>query len=279
MDFVLITTSNVSAGRSEALQRMLGSVRQSVEGQRDRRLTLSLLLQECPSQLTLLGAFPQFVDLSQVPERLSLSTARNILLKRAANRGLIGPDTIVGFPDDDCWYPDGLLDRVAGEFERSPDMDLWFCRYGSRPALAGDGFARRARTREVVRQASSNTMFVRGTVLQPEMLFDEELGVGTAAGSAEDTEFALRVHLLRRQSRYVDRVLIGHRDKNSAIRAKYYQGGLMAIARHARRQRRVTGELCRKIGVGAWLTLRGELSFAGYRSALQAGAKAWRVAR
>jgi hypothetical protein len=83
----------------------------------------------------------------------------------------------------------------------------------------------------------------------------------------------------RRQSRYVDRVLIGHRDKNAAIRAKYYQGGLMAIARHARRQHHVTGELCREIGVGAWLTLRGELSFSGYRGALRAGAKAWRVAR
>lgn len=279
MDFVLITTSNASAGRSDELQRMLDSVTRTARSRPDLPITLLLLLQDVPSDMTPLRAFPDFVDVSRVPNRLSLSAARNILLKRAANRGLIGPDTVVGFPDDDCWYPDGVLQRVAREFERVPQLDLWFCRYASRPVVADEAHhsARRARTCDVVRQASSNTMFVRGRVVRSGMMFDEELGVGTPAGSAEDTEFALRVHLLRRQTRYADQALIGHRDKNSAVRAKYYQGGLVAIARHARQQHRVAGELCRKIGVGAWLTLRGDLSFTNYRGALLAGAKAWRV--
>lgn len=277
MDFVLITTSNASAGRSDELQRMLDSVVRTARSRPDLPITLLLLLQDVPSDRTPLGAFPDFVDVSRVPNRLSLSAARNILLKRAASRGLIGPDTVVGFPDDDCWYPDGVLARVAAEFERAPQLDLWFCRYASRPTAADEAPARRARTREVIRQASSNTMFVRGRALRSGLLFDEELGVGTPAGSAEDTEFALRVHLLRRQTRYADQALIGHRDKNAAMRARYYRGGLVAIARHARRRHRVAGELCRKIGVGAWLTLRGDLSFTSYRGALLAGVKAWRV--
>lgn len=277
MSLVLITTSNAAGGRSDALQRMLASVARTARRRPNMSIALLLLLQEGPADPALLDDFPRFVDAWSVPDRMSLSAARNILLARASNRGLIGSETIVGFPDDDCWYPQGTLDHVIDAFAQSPHLDLWFCRYASKPVVAGTSPARQARTSEVIRQASSNTMFVRGRIIQLGTLFDEGLGLGTPAGSAEDTEFALRSHLLSRQTTYVDGALVGHRDKNAAVRAKYYRGGLIAIARHARHRHRVTGDLCRKIGVGAWLTLTGELSFSNYRSALSEGAKAWRA--
>jgi hypothetical protein len=131
----------------------------------------------------------------------------------------------------------------------------------------------------VVRQASSNTMFVRGRIVRSGAAFDEGLGVGTPAGGAEDTEFALRAHVMARQTMYLDAALIGHRDKNPQLRARYYRGGLIAIARHARRRGAIVAELLRKIAVGGWLTLRGELSVPGFAGALSSAFAAWRTAR
>ena len=119
-------------------------------------------------------------------------------------------------------------------------------------------------------------MFVRGKLIQSGAMFDENLGVGTPIGGAEDTEFALRAHILGSRTMHSDTALIGHRDKNPQLRAKYYRGGLVAIARHAQRQGGIVIELARKIAVGGWLTLRGELSFRGFLGALSAAFGAWR---
>jgi hypothetical protein len=277
MNIVLISTSNVGAGRSKALDRMLTSVAQAALLRPDVPIMLLLLLQESSSDPRSFQKLPAFVDVLAIPDRFSLSAARNILLSRACARGVIGLETIIGFPDDDCWYPQGTLELIADQFTRSRHLDLWFCRYASNPVAASEAcaFAKPARVRDVVRQASSNTIFVRGKIIQLGVAFDEELGLGTPAAGAEDIEFALRAHFLSRQTAYFDAPIVGHRDKNVALRAKYYRGGLVAIARHARHRRSVVGELARKVGVGAWLTLRGEMPLASYRSALGAGASAW----
>jgi hypothetical protein len=78
---------------------------------------------------------------------------------------------------------------------------------------------------------------------------------------------------------YLDAAIVGHRDKNPRLRARYYRGGLIAIAAHARQQSGVVIELMRKVAVGGWLILRGELSFAGYLGALAAGFDAWRIGK
>jgi hypothetical protein len=274
MNVVLISTSNLSAGRSEALDRMLHSVSNTVARRPDVPIKLLLLLQECESS----SNFPAFVDATSLPHRVSLSAARNILLSRALSRHLIEPATVVGFPDDDAWYPEGTLDYVVGQFARAPALDLWFCRYSRNPvAPTRPAFASRpAQARDVIRQASSNTMFTRGRVVLSGASFDEGLGVGTPIGGAEDTDFALRAYILGRQSMYLDAPAIGHRDKNRQLRAKYYRGGLLAIARHARQRKAVAAELARKIAVGGWLTLRRELSPAEFRAALSAAISALR---
>jgi hypothetical protein len=106
--------------------------------------------------------------------------------------------------------------------------------------------------------------------------FDEQLGVGTPVGGAEDTEFALCAYFLGTQAMYFDAAVVGHRDKSAELRARYYRGGLVAIATHARKKKRgVVVELIRKVAVGAWLTLRGELAPAKYIDDLAAGANAW----
>jgi hypothetical protein len=192
---------------------------------------------------------------------------------------MIDAETIVGFPDDDCWYPRGTLELIARSFAMSPQLGLWFCKYSSNPVPAGE--AKRAMgvasPRDVIREASSNTMFVRGRVLASAPAFDETLGIGTINGGGEDTEFALRAYLSSRQAFYLPAPVIGHRDKTPQLRPKYWRGGLIALARHAR-QPRIGFELARKLAVGLWLVGTRQLPVAAFRTGVSAAMKSRRPA-
>jgi hypothetical protein len=245
-------------------------------------IKVALLLQRCPEYLywTLSQKLPSFVQALPVSHALSLSAARNYLLSHIVAGGLIESDTVDGFPDDDCWYPAGTLDFVAQSFAQMPSLDLWFCRYASLPVSLArtEAEPRKATPREVVRYASSNTMFVRGRILQAGMAFDESLGVGTPNGGGEDTEFALRAYLASRRSIYFPAPVVGHRDNIPQLRPKYYRGGLIALARHAPREPRIGFELIRKLAVGLWLVGTRQLAITTFSKAVAAALRSRRPA-
>jgi hypothetical protein len=283
VNLVLIATSDVDAGRTDLLARMLRSVEDAAANLAPSvSIKLLLLLQKCPEYRywTISQTLPSFVQAVPVSEMLSLSAARNLLLAYASSNGLINSKTVVGFPDDDCWYPRGALELVARSFAQSPQLGLWFSRYSSQPVPVAEvkRAMRVASPRDVIREASSNTMFVRGRMLREDMAFDETLGVGTANGGGEDTEFALRAYLSSRQAFYLPAPVIGHRDKTSELRPKYYRGGLIALARHARQQPRIEFELARKLAVGFWLVGTRQLPAAAFRNALAAALRSRRAA-
>ncbi len=268
-DIVLISTTDTANGRPEVLQRMLASVTRELAGMPDTTLTLALLLQNCPAErwIALRATLPYFVAADAIPGQTSLSAARNTVFN-ALPDGLIGPNTIVGFPDDDCWYPDGALAYIERQFMDRPALDLWFCRYGALPApLRNDAPSRPASVRDVVRNASSNTMFVRGRVLTAAKRFDERLGVGTPNLGGEDLDFALRAHAVARLSWFCDLAAIGHRDKLTHLRATYYRGSLMVLARNATRSFGATREYIRKVALGLYLVLRRELPLGAFLTA------------
>lgn len=282
MNVVLISTTDVGSGRSGMLDRMVQSVAQAIAARPEVPVSMLLLLQRCPPhwQRSLTESLPPFVRTMAIADRLSLSAARNRMIERATASGLVAESTVVGFPDDDCWYPAGVLEHVIRAFEREPRLDLWFSRYSSTPApLIGiSQSANAAGPRDVVRNASSNTMFVRGRIVRQGVAFDEALGVGTQVGGGEDTEFALRAHLRGGLSLYLPAEVIGHRDKNPGLRAKYYGGALIAIARHAGRETRVSAELARKLAVGVWLVLSRQLPFIAFTQAVAAAMRSRRAA-
>jgi hypothetical protein len=282
MNVVLISTTDVGSGRSGVLERMVQSVAQAAATRPDMTVSMLLLLQRCPPhwQRSLAESLPPFVRTIAVDDRLSLSAARNRMLELAAASGLIAESTVVGFPDDDCWYPAGVLEHVIRAFEREPRLDMWFSRYSSTPTplIEIPQAASAAGAGDVIRNASSNTMFVRGRILRQGVAFDEALGVGTRIGGGEDTEFALCAHLRGGLSLYLPAEVIGHRDKNPGLRAKYYGGALIAIARHAGRETRVTAELARKLAVGVWLVLSRQLPFAAFTQAVAAAVRSRRAA-
>jgi hypothetical protein len=280
VNLILISTSDVESGRVDVLDRMLRSVEAAAAVLHPRvSIKVLLLLQKCPEYRywTVSQTLPSFVQAIPAADTLSLSAARNQLLAYASAAGMIDAETVVGFPDDDCWYPRGTLELVARSFATSPQLGLWFSRYSSNPVLAGDvkRAMRAASPRDVIREASSNTMFVRGRVLGSgtDAAFDETLGIGTINGGGEDTEFALRAWLSSRQALYLPAPVIGHRDKTPQLRPKYWGGGLIALARHARRQPRIGFELARKLAVGLWLVGTRQLPVAAFRTAVVAALK------
>lgn len=267
MKVTLLTTSNLKSARRDSLERMVAAAAASRTDAIDVRL--HLLFQNAAASDPL-PPMPDFVSVTTVPTAISLSKARNRLLGSVRRDGAISSGGLVAFPDDDAWYPAGLLDRVTAAFSTAPDLDLWFCRYASDPArhpMPSGLSGRPAQVRDVIRHASSNTVFLRGSLART-LDFDETLGVGTPAGSGEDTDYAVRAFLAARRASFTDAPLIGHRDKDVALRARYYPGGLEVLARHAARSPDLRREHLRKIGVGLYLGLRGELPFRVFAKSL-----------
>lgn len=264
-EVVLVTTTGLKSARIDELGRLFDSV----DSSRSRAafpFRHVLLLQQCDDReagARAIGA-PDWLDLSVIDRQIPLSEARNRLLDTLLAAG-VDDDAVVLFPDDDAWYPDGTLDHILTSFAADPTLDLWFCRYGSQARFDPAAVARPPRWQQILSYASSNTTVLRGRTLKAIGGFDETLGLGTPAKSGEDTDFALRAHLAARKTLFVDARMIGHRDFTSDVRAKYYAGSLLAIARHARHSGAGVVALLRKLGVGAVFCARGDLSFAELR--------------
>jgi len=234
---------------------------------------LSMLFQNCDvvDLPSISAELPAFLHPIATPGRVSLSSARNIVLRRLTAAQGIGADSLVAFPDDDCWYPPGLLAQVAALFSRDPQLDFWFCRYASRPGQSTliDAQPKVARMSEIVRNASSNTIFMRGRVVNAVGEFDEALGVGTPAGGSEDLDYVLRAWRAARKTAYCNQALVGHRDKFQELLARYYASGLLVLARHA--EFGASSEFYRKIAVGFYYALRLKLSPIEFFRALHQG--------
>ncbi len=268
-------------GRVELRERMLQSLIESQRTLGEHRMVLAMLLQNHRAEdgAPATDPLPPFVRQVSIPGRVPLSTARNMLLRQLNADGAVSPDALVAFPDDDCWYPPGFLSQVAQLFRSDESLDFWFCRYASQPiqAALADAPTATAHVGQIVRNASSNTMFLRGRIVTAIGEFDEALGVGTPMGGSEDIDYALRAQRVARKTRYCDAALVGHRDKSPAVRANYYPSSLLVLARHARHG--ATKEFLRKIAVGIYLVSRRELRLASFAAALRRAMPEWRAAK
>lgn len=121
-----------------------------------------------------------------------LSRARNVGLRQAKGE-------IVGFPDDDCWYPPGLLAKLIDMFRARPSLAVAVGRCVDRNgvSVAGD----REKSGRVGRfgvwatGTVSPAIFVRRSALEKVGGFDEGLGVGAASPyqSGEESDLLVRI--------------------------------------------------------------------------------------
>jgi hypothetical protein len=184
IEIILISTTDLNSGRESVRDRMVAGLMESQRLLGPDRIFVSILLQNCDVKRlsTISATLPTFFHSTAESGRVSLSSARNIILRRLKAANAIGSEAIVAFPDDDCWYPPGFLAQVIELFTRDFELDFWFCRYGSQPSQSTFAKAEStiAQTADIVRNASSNTIFLRGRVVNSVGEFDEALGVGTS---------------------------------------------------------------------------------------------------
>ena len=120
-----------------------------------------------------------------------LSRARNVGLQHVSGE-------LVGFPDDDCEYFDGYLDRVADLFDNDPALGgLTGYPTAAATRTLPDDWPTGAMvlTRErVLNRCQEFTIFVRRSVMRG-IKFNDHLGVGagTPWGADEGPDFLIRV--------------------------------------------------------------------------------------
>jgi glycosyltransferase involved in cell wall biosynthesis len=130
------------------------------------------------------------MDVRLIQASPGLSAARNVGIREARGR-------VIAFPDDDCWYPEGLLAAVR---DRLADrrVDGLTCRctdeHGRVSAGSADREAGSVTKQNVWRRGVSATLFVRSDVVKAVGNFDEALGLGakTKFQSGEETDYLLR---------------------------------------------------------------------------------------
>jgi glycosyltransferase involved in cell wall biosynthesis len=160
--------------------------------------------------------------------------ARNLGLRTA--RG-----DIVGYPDDDCLYPDGLLGRVAAAFDADPALSVL-----TGPAESPTGGLGSGRWRAEGGPIDAATawtsviefnLWLRRPVAVSLGGFDETMGPGTPLGSAEGNDLVLRAVAAGHAARYEPALRVVHPDKRmteiAVERARLYGRGLgFALRRH-----------------------------------------------
>jgi len=204
----------------------------------------------------------------------------------ARNAGLVHcRGEFVGFPDDDCVYPAGVLAAVAREFDA--DARLGVVTGAAAAPGGGLGSGRWHATRAAITRGNAFTtvicfnLFLRRDLLMRLGGFDEALGVGAVWGACEENDLVLRALASGAAGLYDPALLVVHPDKRltlaAAARAYRYGAGfgyvlrkhgfgLAVIGRFALRSMGgVVVGLLRGNGLAAryyWETLRGRM--AGY---------------
>ena len=159
-------------------------------------------------------------------------------LSHARNLGLrCNLSDIIAFPDDDCWYPDDILEKVNRIFEET-DVDCVTGRpVDSDRKLLVNNFLNDNTVlnfRNVWRGGISFTIFMQRKVVQSVGLFDEKLGVGagTPYGSGEETDYLIRALVQNYTIKYTPDLVIFHPRKTAKgdvkefNRALLYGGGM-----------------------------------------------------
>lgn len=170
---------------------------------------------------------PDFINFHLIKsDRLSLSKARNLGLKNVSG-------DIVGFPDDDCWYDENLLERVFNFFDKNKTIDVLCANvfdpdrniiYGNRPI----GVQKRVHFHNLFILPISVGIFCRVSALKLVGLnFDELLGVGAPIGSGEETELMMRFLDQKLQIEYDGDIQVFHpvSDYIESDYLKFYQYG------------------------------------------------------
>jgi len=138
-------------------------------------------------------------------EPLGLSYARNFGLKYVSGE-------VVAFPDDDCWYSEGLLKKVAYDID-TKDIDgvSGVCQdqNGNGSVTKFSKSPCMVEKRNIFRTITSISFFIK---FNQNVLFDENLGVGakTIFGAGEDIDYILTYISKGKKILFDPNIVLGH---------------------------------------------------------------------
>lgn len=241
-------------GRSDELHRLLTSL----EHQTHRALRVVLVDQNEDDRAASVARRHPTLDLLELQAAPGLSRARN------AARPHLTAD-VVAFPDDDCVYPDDLLERVAATLAARPELD-GVSGQSADPRGVPSGRWPRARcsiTLDTVwNRANSHTIFLRRALLEQTGPFDESLGLGSGRPWHSGEEIDLLVRALQAGARleYDPEVVVLHParrltpDGEREIAARDAASVGYILGRH-RLPRRIVGRMLTRPVGGALVAL------------------------
>jgi glycosyltransferase involved in cell wall biosynthesis len=174
--------------------------------------------------------YRELLDIVYLRSKKGLSRARNVGLR--AVRG-----DVVGFPDDDCWYPPQTLESVAARLAAESHLVGVTGRCIDPNGAPSHG--RWAKSAHLLNRyniwisATSPTIFVRSGAIYAVAGFDEQLGVGSGSrwGSGEEVHFLLGVLRAGYPVRYEPSLRIYHcepitsYDDRAYLRGRLYNRG------------------------------------------------------
>lgn len=187
MRFSLITGT---LGRSEVLQRLL----RSLESQTHQDFELIVVDQNEDDRVEeVLQPFQSKMEIRHLRlEKKGLSRARNHGLGHASG-------DVIGFPDDDCWYPEDLLENIESFLQRRADVDGVTARSYTEEDERTVQFAVTSGSLNLQNvfghgKGISYCIFLRDEVVRSVGEFDEKIGVGADSkwGSGEETDYLIR---------------------------------------------------------------------------------------
>ena len=176
-----------TVGRTGEIEHLLASL----DAQTDHEFELIVVDQNPDDRISkLLERYRSKVPIFHLRSEPGVSRARNIGIEHATGE-------VIGFPDDDCWYPSDLLAKVSRYLREHTEMD------GVSGRVTDEGGSFDARFDEVPGllepsnvwlRTAAVSIFVRREAAGKIGGFDEKLGpgAGTVWGGGEDIEYALR---------------------------------------------------------------------------------------
>jgi glycosyltransferase involved in cell wall biosynthesis len=265
--------------RTAELERLL----KSLQGQEEEFEVLVVDQNPDDRALRILERFADTLNIIRLSSSAGAARARNVGLDAASGE-------IVAFPDDDAWYPLGLLANVKELFMRFPAF-AGICVRGADEDGRDAGI--KWMKRPVVinriniwRSSIEFSMFLRRSAVSG-LRFNEELGPGTCTGwgAGEGTDLLLRMLARGCRLKYEPRLVVHHPSNvtfpSSEAKTLAYARGLGRVLRLNRYPPGAAALLClgpfarTAIGFsrfdfrGAALNSKVALSrFSGYRSKL-----------
>ena len=177
-----------TVGRTEELERMLASI--LVQSFKHTELII-VDQNEDDRVANAIAGLPATLRCIHVRSPRGLSRARNLGIQLASG-------AVIGFPDDDCWYPADLLFRVNAWFDQQPSFDFLCGRAqdetGREVACRWPERSSSINRNSVLRACASASFFIRKNALDEVGGFDESMGLGSTSlfQSGEDSDLALR---------------------------------------------------------------------------------------